>query len=315
MDNQQQAIAELTTTIEAVVEKKSQRKFARGTGSIKWEPKAKSQHAIIQTEFAKKLAKDLSYAHPEPVRIEGEAGGGKSLLMRQVAHQQIDCPTGINAVTCPNHTTVNGFIGMEMRDLTAEMVPVEKKDGIGLEPVLGVLSREVERGGSFGFEEINRAPNEILGRLMHLMDFKFRGWDLPEIRRHDFPVHKKFWFWATNNPAGGQYATNNLDKAVAGRFMQTIKIKPEELLCDEEAVVSGILGDDAELTKRVMHFVSDLRLSEETRIDTRRVCMFATLIMREMDVMDAVRTCVASYVDASQETAVITAASAHFTNK
>jgi hypothetical protein len=43
--------------------------------------------------------------------------------------------------------------------------------------------------------------------------------------------------------------------------------------------------------------------------------MLATLIKRGMDVMDAVSSCVATSLDSEQETAVITAGAAHFTNR
>jgi MoxR-like ATPase len=310
------AIADLATVLQEVATNGSTRKFARSTGAIKWEPVRDSVSRVCQTEYAKDLSKKILFAHPEPVLLEGDAGGGKSVIMRIVAHKAVGCDNGFNALQCPNHLTCNGFLSMEMRDLTADMVPVPAPGGgVSLEAVLGLISRMVEAGGSFGFEEMNRAPNEIHSRLFHLMDFQFRGWDLPEIRRHDFPVHQSFWLWATCNPVGGPYATNRLDKAVQGRFIQTHRLKVEDLLCDEEAVLDGILGGDTELVQRIMHFVSDLRNNEATRIDTRRVCMLATLIKRGMDVMDAVSSCVATSLDSEQETAVITAGAAHFTNR
>jgi MoxR-like ATPase len=291
------------------------RKFAR-SGSIKWEPVRESQHLIAWTQWGRDLGNEIvKHAYPEPVHLQGEAGGGKSMMMRTVAHAAIGCD-GPTPKDCPNHATANGFIGMEIRDLTADMVPVPAPGGgVTLVPELGVLSRMIEAGGSFGFEEINRVQNEILGRLMHLLDAGFRGWDLPEIRRHDFPVSPKFWFWATSNPPGGRYATNQLDEAIHDRFAMKVPFEKSKPICDEEVVVDGILGGDAELVQRVMHFVSDLRANDEIRLSTRRLCMFAKLISNGMDVMQAATYSVATFVDPEHKTATITTARAHFTNK
>lgn len=289
------------------------RKFAR-SGSIKWEPARETQHVIAYTQWGRDVGDRVMHAYPEPVHLQGEAGGGKSIIMRNIAHVAIGCEGP--PVDCPNHATVNGFIGMEMRDLTADMVPQPLPGGgISLVPELGILSRMIEAGGSFGFEEINRVQNEILGRIMHLLDSGFRGWDLPEIRRHDFPVHPSFWFWATSNPPGGRYATNQLDEAIHDRFALKVPIAKDQPLCDEEVVVDGILGGDEELVQRVMRFVGDLRANDEIRVSTRRLCMFTKLISKGMDVMEAATYSVATFVDPEHKTAVITTARAHFTNK
>ncbi len=111
------------------------------------------------TPEGERIGRQIASFNPEPILILGPAGTGKSLLIRHIAQQ-----LGIDFVA------VNAHQGLDISQLVGLWRPVQTESGITIEWEDGSLTRSVKTGGLFLFEEITRAPQELLSRLFGLLD-------------------------------------------------------------------------------------------------------------------------------------------------
>jgi len=219
------------------------------------------------------IGRQIASFYPEPILILGPAGTGKSLLIRHIAQQ-----LGIDFVA------VNAHQGLDISQLVGLWRPVQTEDGITIEWEDGSLTRSVKTGGLFLFEEITRAPQELLSRLFGLLDTDGRYWPLPEAGIDGVEVHPNFWFVATGNPVGSGYHTASLDRALEDRFQAIYEIK--EPLAPERDVLADLVGGD--VADGLDRFATDARRNESTYVSTRNLIQAARLVQRGTHPVEAV---------------------------
>ena len=225
------------------------------------------------TPEGERIAEQIASFYPEPILILGPAGTGKSLLIRHIAQQ-----LGIDFVA------VNAHQGLDISQLVGLWRPVQTESGITIEWEDGSLTRSVKTGGLFLFEEITRAPQELLSRLFGLLDTDGRYWPLPEAGIDGVEVHPNFWFVATGNPVGSGYHTASLDRALEDRFQAIYEIK--EPLAPERDVLADLVGGD--VADGLDRFATDARRNESTYVSTRNLIQAARLVQRGTHPVEAV---------------------------
>ena len=225
------------------------------------------------TPGGERIARQIASFNPEPILILGPAGTGKSLLIRHIAQQ-----LGIDFVA------VNAHQGLDISQLVGLWRPVQTESGITIEWEDGSLTRSVKTGGLFLFEEITRAPQELLSRLFGLLDTDGRYWPLPEAGIDGVEVHPNFWFVATGNPVGSGYHTASLDRALEDRFQAIYEIK--EPLAPERDVLADLVGGD--VADGLDRFATDARRNESTYVSTRNLIQAARLVQRGTHPVEAV---------------------------
>ena len=225
------------------------------------------------TPEGERIGRQIASFYPEPILILGPAGTGKSLLIRHIAQQlNID------------FVAVNAHQGLDISQLVGLWRPVQTEAGITIEWEDGSLTRSVKTGGLFLFEEITRAPQELLSRLFGLLDTDGRYWPLPEAGIDGVEVHPNFWFVATGNPVGSGYHTASLDRALEDRFQAIYEIK--EPLAPERDVLADLVGGD--VADGLDRFATDARRNESTYVSTRNLIQAARLVQRGTDPVEAV---------------------------
>ncbi|HIN35969.1 MAG TPA: AAA family ATPase [Dehalococcoidia bacterium] len=225
------------------------------------------------TPEGERIGRQIASFNPEPILILGPAGTGKSLLIRHIAQQ-----LGIDFVA------VNAHQGLDISQLVGLWRPVQTESGITIEWEDGSLTRSVKTGGLFLFEEITRAPQELLSRLFGLLDTDGRYWPLPEAGIDGVEVHPNFWFVATGNPVGSGYHTASLDRALEDRFQAIYEIK--EPLAPERDVLADLVGGD--VADGLDRFATDARRNESTYVSTRNLIQAARLVQRGTHPVEAV---------------------------
>lgn len=267
------------------------------------------KHEILWTKEGRRLLDIVAKmapngeTHGREVLIMGMPGGGKSVLIRAAA-AQAELP----------FVSINASPGMRVDYLVGinRVVPAQT-GGISVTFQDGLLTEAVRKGWVFGFEEITRAPQEMLSRLYNLMDGGFAGWSLYENGEQGFAPHKNFWLLSTANPKGNGLYTNTLDIALERRFKLVIEV--EKPLVDEFKVLKKLLWDSEMLAKRFSAFAEEGRGTKELAqvFNTGNIVETAKNVVRGLSPMDAVEFTLRSKChDEDGRSRINTLAEAHF---
>jgi MoxR-like ATPase len=215
---------------------------------------------------------------PLPTLLLGPTGMGKSVALRE-ATMRLAKDLGRDPGTDFYPSAMNFHPATDIAQPVGFQRPRNVQDehgkplGIALEWTDGVLSKCVREGRPFLAEELTRSP-ETLSRLFSLLDNGFRSWPTPENpEEHEAIVHPHFWFLASANPSGAGYTTNQLDAALASRF---VILKVDEPIADEAAMMRQVIPNG--IANRISKIVTDLRNNPETYPSTRDVSLSAKLI-------------------------------------
>ena len=228
----------------------------------------------IFSDYGKYLLDAMLRWQPRPVLLIGDSGWGKTYLAKYGAGLS---GKGFLTINCNEQMSMDSLVGIP--------APVNSENGIFLEFADGVLTEAIRQGKVFLMEEFTRAPDEIRSNTYNVLDQVARGWTIPQasgIADPNVPVHEDFWFIATANPAGGPYATYQIDPAMDSRLIAQYRIN--QPLADERAVLlrdagpGGVLlkatyGSPArrisseDLVGRLMTFTHDVRPPADTSVD------------------------------------------------
>jgi len=145
-----------------------------------------------------------------PVALEGPTGVGKTYLVQHYAQQQRR-----------SFTVVSGSAGSTVEHLVGFWRPESNGRNVGLVWQDGVLTHSVRHGELFVFEELSRAPQDILGRLFSLTDTVNPSYGAAEHGNGDLniPIHNRFRFIACFNSYGAGYFVSKVDVAFLNRFV------------------------------------------------------------------------------------------------
>lgn len=224
-----------------------------------------SNSEVVFNQRGKELLKDVTACFPLPVLILGGTGWGKSVLCREAA-RDLKIP----------YDSINAHMGMDMNILVGLWRPRNSNNNIEVVWEDGLLTQTIRQGGAFFFEELTRAPREIVSRLHGILDTTGRYWSLPEAGQGNIEVSKSFWFISTANPPGDGYQAQAIEKALLSRFSAQFTV--DGTIADEEQIVSRKVGKD--LAERVMRTVVDSRRNDDTAICTRDLVLWTELISR-----------------------------------
>lgn len=252
--------------------------------------KAAPEHKKHLNDHGRELLKLIRRVRPNPVRITGTSGWGKSMLCRLIAEQTCVCGkcTGEKR-NCAGQafTVIAGQPGLRVEDIVGEWAPTAKK-AQGEAPLAfkdGPLTLAAINGSMCFFEELARAPVETQSRLFDVLDDTGRSLNIAA-RDERVVVHEKFWLLSTENPAGSAgYFTQPMDVALMKRFWLHVEIN--EPIADELRVITGIFGNDVATAERAMNWVTDLRRNPVTMVSTRELVIFAKLIVRGLTPLEA----------------------------
>jgi len=231
-----------------------------------------------------------------PVLLTGPTGGGKSHIIRDIAHA-----IGLG------YAETNSYPGMDVSLWFGMHRPVEREHGIGLEWQPGLLSAAAENGSAFFMEEATRAPQDGIGRTFGVLEPNFRYLSLPEKGELSTPVHDDFWFIATANPATAGYAVQRMDRAFNSRF---VHIEIDQPMADEARLLDDLLGNHQH-REAFWRTVLDCRNHPESFINTRDIIISARLIRMGIDPVRAIEIGIAvKYGDFKQP--IMQSANMHF---
>lgn len=146
----------------------------------------------------------------KPVAVVGETGNGKTYLVEAWARKN-----------AKKLYVVSGSAGATTDQLVGFHRPESSHGGIELVWQDGVLTEAVRTGGVFLFEEMSRAPQEIMGRLFSLTDTHLPKYSIPEKGGADsvsVTIHSDFRFVGCFNDYGAGYFVSRVDVAFLDRF-------------------------------------------------------------------------------------------------
>ena len=214
---------------------------------------------VYLSSYGEDILDMLSKHQPDPVLLIGDTGWGKTTLLKHYANQNNREFTGINFFPKQN---VDQLVGMWR--------PIPTDNGITVDWQDGLLTDAIRNGKIFLGEELTRAPRDLAGRLLGILDSADRYWSLPEAGVPSVPVSDDFWFLASANPVSGDYATVTLDPALVRRFSLIVTI--EQPVADEVKLLNHIaaksIHDPAGFAERLVAWAGDLRNDKSTRINT-----------------------------------------------
>ena len=214
---------------------------------------------VTLSEYGKEVLGNMEIHRPDPVLLIGDSGWGKTTLLKHY------CATNNR-----EFVGINFFPKMSVDQLVGMWRPIPVDGGVTIEWQAGLLSDAIENGKIFLGEELTRAPRDLAGRLLGVLDSANLYWSLPEAGIPNVDVHDDFWFIGSANPANGKYATTSLDSALARRFSYICDIK--EPLADEEAIVDSLahlkLLNHEGFTERMMNWLRDCRRSADSKVNT-----------------------------------------------
>lgn len=214
---------------------------------------------VYLSSYGEDILDMLSKHQPDPVLLIGDTGWGKTTLLKHYANQNGREFTGINFFPKQN---VDQLVGMWR--------PIPTETGITVDWQDGLLTDAIRNGKIFLGEELTRAPRDLAGRLLGILDSADRYWSLPEAGVPSVPVSDDFWFLASANPVTGDYATVTLDPALVRRFSLIVTI--EQPVADEVKLLNHIaaksIHDPAGFAERLVAWAGDLRNDKSTRINT-----------------------------------------------
>lgn len=279
---------------------------------------AKPVHNRILNEKGRQIMRMIRLARPNPVRITGGSGWGKTLLCQMLAARSCVCGgcsvtaerkcsgQEFTVITGTPGLTVEGIVGewSPTKDVVAGDVPIAFKDG--------PLTEAARMGKMCFFEELARAPIETQSRLFDILNDTGRTLNIAT-RDEPVVVHPRFWLIATENPAGSAgYYSQPMDVALMKRFWLHIEIN--EPIADEQQVVFGLFGRDAAATEAAVNWVTDLRRNPSMGISTRELVMFVKHITAGFTPLEAAVGAIEThYPGASAGSVIRTTTEAHFT--
>ena len=216
----------------------------------------------------------------DPMMMMGVSGTGKTVIVQEIARRL--------GYTHSAHT--NAYPQMDISLWIGQWLP-DPLDGSGVSVrwLDGILTAAIRRGWVFFMEELTRAPQDALARLFSVLDMIKRSYHLPENGGEQVPVHDDFLFISTANPAGGQYATVKLDKALMSRFAAIWDVN--EPMADESTLLRLKLptSEYADMADRLVSFVTDTRRNRDTSVNTRDILHCANRIAQGFTPMRAVQ--------------------------
>lgn len=214
---------------------------------------------VYLSSYGEDILDMLSKHQPDPVLLIGDTGWGKTTLLKHYANENGREFTGINFFPKQN---VDQLVGMWR--------PIPTETGITVDWQDGLLTDAIRNGKIFLGEELTRAPRDLAGRLLGILDSADRYWSLPEAGVPSVPVSDDFWFLASANPVSGDYATVTLDPALVRRFSLIVTI--EQPVADEVKLLNHIaaksIHDPAGFAERLVAWAGDLRNDKTTKINT-----------------------------------------------
>ena len=236
--------------------------------------------SVFLSSYGEDIVSNLSKHDPDPVLLIGDTGWGKTTLLKHYA-----------AKNDREFTGVNFFPKQSVDQLVGMWRPINGEKGISIEWQDGLLTDAIRNGKIFLGEELTRAPRDLAGRMLGILDSADRYWSLPEAGVPNVPVADGFWFLASANPTSGNYATVSLDPALARRFSYICQIS--EPIADElkliTALASSKIQDADDFAKRMVAWATDLRKGTGTKINTgdlRRVG--SAIVEKQIAMPDAV---------------------------
>jgi MoxR-like ATPase len=231
-------------------------------------------HAFSLNDEGQRIADEILQLYPEPVLLLGGSGLGKSVLARYLADQIGTSFVGVNADE-----------GMRLEPIVGLWRPEATESGPNVTWTDGALTQTVREGDMFLFEEITRAPQELMSKLFGLLDSDGRSWNLIEKGGESTVVHPDFWFMCTGNPSGvAGYNTKRLDRALLDRFGAIYQIDVP-LGRENEILGAYVPGHVAE---GLLRWATDARSNSETYISTRNLVQAARHIKRGIDPQRAI---------------------------
>ena len=258
-----------------------------------------SKHEVIHSPYGIEMEKDVMMMKAIPFVMTGGTGVGKTVFMQNLAKKM---NIGYGAT--------NAHESMRVEDLVGQYRP-EPLEGGGFTLVWedGEMSPFVRNGGLFNLEELTRSPQDMMSRLFSVTDGMNPTFPMPERGGVQEEVHEDWWFGSTANPVGAGYTTVALDRALKRRLAI---IEVTENLCDEEAVLNGVFGNDTSFLEHFMRFITDCRSGPNTNINTGEIIAAAKLMSRGLGVNRAVTMQIASKYEPEAARTISDFAEAHF---
>ncbi len=219
-----------------------------------------------------------------PVGLEGETGVGKTYLVQHYAE-----------LRKRNFTVVSGSAGSTVEHLVGFWRPESTGNNVGLVWQDGVLTHAVRHGDLFVFEELSRAPQDILGRLFSLTDTVNPSYGAAEHGNGDLniPIDDRFRFIACFNSYGVGYFVSKIDIAFLNRFV-VIKVNYPPI--EDEIQIIMLHMPDRELAKKMALVAQVSRNQEDNtcKINPRDEVLWAKMIVALKDTKTAFEMAVAN---------------------
>lgn len=241
-------------------------------------------------EKGKQLLKEIVNLRGEPVLVIGEPGMGKSVLARAVGQELGQKTVSINASQGMRVDYLIGYPRVIASDKGHMTVTHED----------GLLTQAIRQGWLFLFEELTRAPQELLSRFYGLLEPRGqRTWSVYENGEFDIPISDDFMFMATANPVGRGLYTNRIDRALERRFRYIVEVN--DPLALEVQVLAEIL-DDKVLANKLVKFANELRRSPTIRVNTGDLVHCAHSIAAGFQIERAIETSIMPKYPGEDET-------------